>query len=214
MRNVRIFYKKTDKMKFVSHLDFNRFMIRMIRKSSIPVWYSEGFNPHPYITFALPLSLGFESVYEVMDLRLEDDNFKNDDLLKALSAEMPDGIELLEASNPVMKVGEVSFASFDIDFDEDLDKVKFALNEFLLNEHIYAEKRTKKGGAKMIDLKEFIKAFEVRENKLILVLAAGGKNNLNPKLLLDEFNKTQENKLPSYLITRTMLYNENMERFA
>ena len=44
-------------MKFISHLDMQRFMIRMIRRSGIPVWYSEGFNPHPYITFALPLSL-------------------------------------------------------------------------------------------------------------------------------------------------------------
>ena len=61
MRNVRLFYKKLGNMKFVSHLDMSRFIIKVIRMSKIPVWYSEGFNPHPYITFALPLSLGFES---------------------------------------------------------------------------------------------------------------------------------------------------------
>ena len=81
MRSVRLFFKKYGNMKFVSHLDMNRFMIRMVRMSGIPVWYSEGFNPHPYITFALPLSLGFDSDWEIMDIRLDKDEFKNEDVL-------------------------------------------------------------------------------------------------------------------------------------
>lgn len=214
MRSVRIFYKKKGEIKFISHLDLNRFMIRMVRKSGIPVWYSEGFNPHPYITFALPLSLGFESDYEVMDIRLDDDNFKNSDVLKALSAEMPFGIELFEASNPIMKAGEVAFASFDVEFDTELGKVTDDIISFLSREHIFAEKKTKKGGTKIIDFKEFIKDFKVEGNKLILILSAGGSNNLNPKLLLDAYNKESGKKLPPSFITRTMLYNSNMERFA
>lgn len=214
MRSVRIFYKKKGDMKFVSHLDLNRFMIRMIRKSGIPVWYSEGFNPHPYITFALPLSLGFESEYEVMDVRLDDDNFKNEDVLKELSAQMTEGIEFLEASNPIMKVGEVAFASFSIDFDEDFAAILDNLISFLSSEHIYSEKKTKKGAIRILDLKEFIKDFAIEGNKLKITLAAGGSNNLNPKLILDEFRETLNDKLPPYLITRTMLYNLEMERFA
>lgn len=214
LRSVRIFFTKTDKMKFVSHLDFNRFMIRMIRKSKIPVWYSEGFNPHPYITFALPLSLGFESSYEVMDIRLEDDHFKNEEVLKALSCQMPKGIKLLEASNPIMKSGEVAFASFCVDFSELSQKMSEDLYNFLSSEHIFAEKKTKKGAKKILDLKEYIKSFEIKENNLLLTLAAGGSNNLNPKLLLEEFNKKSEEPLPPSFITRTMLYNEKMERFA
>ena len=68
LRNVRIFYEKKGRMKFVSHLDMNRFMSRLIAKSKIPVWYTEGFNSHIYINFALPLSLGFESDYEVLNV--------------------------------------------------------------------------------------------------------------------------------------------------
>ena len=214
MRSVRIFYKKKGNMKFVSHLDLNRFMIRMIRKSGIPVWYSEGFNPHPYITFALPLSLGFESDYEVMDVRLDDDNFKNEAVLKELSAEMPEGIEFLEASNPIMKAGEVAFAAFSVEFDEGFNTISEKLNAFLSEEHIYSEKKTKKGAVKILDLKEFIKDFSLEENKLKITLAAGGSNNLNPKLLIDEFERRLNDKLPSCLITRTMLYNNEMERFA
>ena len=214
MRSVRLFFKKTGDMKFVSHLDLNRFMIRMIRKTDIPVWYSEGFNPHPYITFALPLSLGFESQYEVMDLRLDDDNFKNEDVLKELAEKMPLGIEFFEVYNPIMKAGEVAFASFDIDFGEDFSKISENLSAFLSNEHIFSEKKTKKGSIKILDLKEFIKDYKLTDNKLTLTLSAGGSENLNPKLILDEFSRAINDKLPPSLITRTMLYNIKMERFA
>ena len=76
LKNVRLFFKKDGPLRFVSHLDMNRVMTRILRLSKVPVWYTEGFNPHPYITFALPLSLGFSSEYEVMDFRLDDDNFE------------------------------------------------------------------------------------------------------------------------------------------
>ncbi len=70
MKNVRVFYEKKGRLKFVSHLDMNRFMSRLITKSKIPIWYTEGFNQHIYMNFAVPLSLGFEGFYEIMDIRL------------------------------------------------------------------------------------------------------------------------------------------------
>ncbi len=65
-------------MKFVSHLDMNRFMIRLINKAKIPVWFTEGFNRHAYLNFAVPLSLGYEGLYEVLDVRIIDDNYSLD----------------------------------------------------------------------------------------------------------------------------------------
>ena len=82
MKNVRLFYSKTGRMKFVSHLDMTRFMSRLIAKSKIPVWYTEGFNQHIYMNFALPLSLGYEGLYEVMDFRLNDDSYPLEECLK------------------------------------------------------------------------------------------------------------------------------------
>ena len=61
--------------------------------------------------------------------------------------------------------------------------------------------------------KEFIKSFSVDNSALKLVLSAGGSNNLNPKLVLDAFEKHTETKLPYYLISRNMLFNEKMETF-
>ena len=70
LRNVRIFYEKKGRMKFVSHLDMNRFMSRLIAKAKIPVWFTEGFNQHAYMNFAVPLSLGYVGLYEVVDVKI------------------------------------------------------------------------------------------------------------------------------------------------
>lgn len=199
-------------MKFISHLDMNRFMIKMVRRSKIPVWYSEGFNPHPYITFALPLSLGFESEYEVMDVRLDDDSFSDEETYNALKKCMPDGIVFFDFGCPQMKTGQIAYASFKITFDEDISNFINLLNDFLSSSVINAEKKTKKGLIKIINLKEYINKFSIDNNGVNLILSAGS-NNLNPKLILDTFTTKYNIKLPSYSVTRTMLFDGQMNEF-
>ncbi len=211
MRSVRVFFKKYGNMKFISHLDLNRFMIKMVRISGIPVWYSEGFNPHPYITFALPLSLGFESCYEVMDIRLDDDSYPNAMVYNSLKPLMPKGIEIISCSNPVMKAGDITYAEFLVEFDEKIPEKEFI--NFISADRIEAEKRSKKGGFKTVDLKEYIYSYSLNEQSLKLVLAAGGSNNLNPKLLLDAFCSVSVCKLPTYSVTRTMIFDKDMNVF-
>ena len=213
MRSVRVFFKKEGRTKYISHLDLNRFMLKIIRKSKIPVWFSEGYNPHPYITFALPLSLGFESDYEVMDIRLDDDSYSNDSVFNALSGLLPVGFELIKCTDPIMKAGQVCFADYKIVFDSEDSSVVNELYSFLQSDSIVSSKKTKKGTIKEIDLKNYIKDFSLNGTTLNLTLAAGGSNNLNPKLVLDAYTSFKSVSLPYYNITRTMLYNENMEIF-
>ena len=213
MRSVRVFFEKKGDIKYISHLDLNRFMLKIIRMSKIPVWYSEGFNPHPYITFALPLSLGFESDYEIMDIRLDDDSFKNEEVYNSLKPLFPEGLKLFSCEDPVMKAGQVAYADYKIEFDSVPDGYMSGLEQLLNNDAIIAKKKTKKGTYKDIDLKEFVKSFSVNDNTLSITLSAGGSNNLNPKLILDTFSQRNEIETPYYKVTRTMLYNENMEKF-
>ena len=67
---VRIRFSKTGRARYISHLDLNRTMTRAVRRAGLPIWYTEGFNPKPKITFAAPLSIGTESMCEFMDIRL------------------------------------------------------------------------------------------------------------------------------------------------
>ena len=213
MKDVRIYFQKLGRMKFISHLDLQRFMIRMIRMSGIPVWYSEGFNPHPYVTFALPLSLGFESTYDVLDLRFDDEDYPLSKALEKLRAVMPEGINLIGIGEPQMKVGKIAWARYQIDYDGLSKNIQDELIAFFSQSEILTEKRSKKGKINTVDLAPSIKNAEVTDRGIELVLAAGGSDNLNPKLLLEAFEKANNTKLPYATVVRTMLYDAEMNEF-
>ncbi len=209
MKNVRLFFKKSGPLRFVSHLDMNRVMTRLLRLSKVPIWYTEGFNRHPYITFALPLSLGFSSEYEVMDFRLEDDNFNIKTAEKMISDVCPDGIEVIALKEPVFKSGKIAFADFEITFFKDSLADKNSLNIFLSLPQIIVSKKTKKGGLKEIDLAEKIKSFEIvdgKELRLKLRLPAGGEDNVNPKILIDRYLSDIGKNNGFYTVVRTGLF--------
>ena len=73
MVNTRAVFRKYDRAKFISHLDLYRCMQRAFKRSSLSVWYTEGFNPHLYLMFPLPLSLGYESDCEIIDFSLTEE---------------------------------------------------------------------------------------------------------------------------------------------
>ena len=215
MRSVRVFYKKKNLLRFVSHLDMNRLMPRIIRKTNIPVWYTEGFNSHVYINFALPLSLGFESDYEALDFKVTDDDFSNEAVFSELSRVMPEHIEIIKVADPVFKPGKIAFAKFRISF-EDGGAIARSLEEFLKAESITVLKKTKKGTMKEVELADKIARFDIKLNvntQLEIVLSAGA-DNVNPQLLLSAFENFYGEALPDFHITRTMLYTEDLEEFC
>ena len=211
MRNVRIFYEKKGRMKFVSHLDMNRFMSRLIAKAKIPVWFTEGFNQHAYMNFAVPLSLGYVGLYEVMDVKITDDNFSLSRLIDDLNAVSTPDIRFLKAAESVMHVKEIAFCEYELLFDEiDCDK----LSSFFSQPSIICEKKTKKGGVKDIDIAPLIKKAEIEDNKLTLILTAGNENNLNPSLVMTAFFDYCGINPLFYEVKRVMIYNKNLEKFV
>ena len=76
MRSVRIWFSKTGTAKYISHLDLTRCLIRTFRRTTVPLWYTEGFNPRPHLVFGLSLPLGVEGLCEDFDIRLDDDSYK------------------------------------------------------------------------------------------------------------------------------------------
>ena len=216
LKNVRLFYKMGDRMKFISHLDMTRFMSRLIRRAELPVWYTEGFNPHLYMTFALPLSLGFECDYAVVDIRLLDDNYDISLLPEKLNAVCPPYIKFLNATEPVKKAGDVAAAKFNITFD-DGGELKSALQEFFSRDSIVVLKKTKKGGENEIEVADKIKSFCIDEaggNTLLkITLPAGSTENLNPELFLAKFFAQYE-KYYCYTVNRTAIYDSEGKLFV
>ena len=213
MKSVRIFYTKTGRMKFVSHLDMNRLMIRVIRKSGIPVWYTEGFNRHIYINYAVPLSLGFEGVYEVMDIRLTDDDFSFEEAIDRLNAAAPADIEFLRAEAPVLPTVDIAFAEYELTFDPENAHLYEKLKEFLSKESVICQKKDKKGRIKEFDIIPKIKSAEFKDGKALLVLSAGNEGNLNPSLVLSKFFE-ETGIAPAFCsVKRLMLFDKDLKPF-
>ncbi len=203
-------------MRFISHLDMTRFMARTIRRAELPVWYTEGFNPHLYMTFALPLSLGFESDYGVLDIRILDDDYDISTIPEKLNAVCPPYIKFLDATEPIKKAGDVAAAKFNVTFD-DGGELKDALKQFFSRDSIIVLKKTKKGGEKEIEVADKIKSFyldQADENTLLkITLPAGSTENLNPELFLNKFFE-ENGKYYCYKINRTAIYDTNGKLFV
>lgn len=195
MRAVRVWFAKTGGAKYISHLDLNRCMLRAVNRARLPVWYTEGFNPHPYITFALPLSLGIESEAEPMDMRIEGD-ISDDEIKTRLAGVMPEGLAIKEVCPAENDAKEICYAGYlmELEFENAQDAEEFSrLSKNLIDAGtLKAQKTGKKGKhkvAKEIALNDFIFSFDAHSegNTVMIdtVLSAGNTLNLNPALLLD-----------------------------
>ena len=92
---IRVKYKKEDEMIFISHLDLQRLLQRAFRRAKINLSYSEGFNPHPKMSYGNALALGVESQGEYVDIEIEDD-ITVEEFLKRINEELPDGIKFVK----------------------------------------------------------------------------------------------------------------------
>lgn len=218
MKNVRIWFKKDLECRYISHLDLNRTMLRALHKSRIPIWHTEGFNPHPFATFPLPLSLGFRGINECMDVKLEDDDYSFKEIIPKLNACLPMGIRVFDVTEVIMKAGKVAYASFTIRISEastPSSAICADLRKLFSKDTIEVEKKSKRG-MKTVDIKQGIKSFEIKEMLdcavLEIVLSAGSSDNVNPNLIITALEA--ETGLEYELdITRNDLYNAEMELF-
>ena len=188
----RAFFKKTGRAKYISHLDLYRTIQRSFQRAKLPVWHTLGFNPHIYLTFPLPISLGYEGVYESFDFRLITD-MEPEETVARLNAALPEGIVIVGMAAPVRKAEAIVKAEYTMllsgkGFDGDTLLAKW--QEFMAQNEIMAEKRSKKG-IKTVDLKTMIHFTEGAKEgdalALKLTLTAGINVNLNPTLVTDTF---------------------------
>lgn len=176
----RLFFNKYEEMKYISHLDLLRFMDRILRKSGIPVKYSQGFHPRPKISLGNPISLGTDAFNEAMDIELRED-MTNEELFKRLNNKCVIGFEFTK----VMDIdGKTSIA-------EEYKEMKFEIQgpgsslekiENLLGQDEIILTKEKKGKIESKDLKPRIKNYEIdkEKNKITIIL-----ENMSPNSLLN-----------------------------
>ncbi|MDE7292900.1 MAG: TIGR03936 family radical SAM-associated protein, partial [Oscillospiraceae bacterium] len=153
---VRVFLKKQSRAVYISHLDLLRAMQRALKRSGLPVWYSEGFNPRIYLNFPLPLSLGIEGEREPMDF-YGIEEIPMEEFALRLNEVCPEGISVISAGAPVHKNRDIGSAEYRAVFSGNVPEIERAFGEFLASEKIEVKKRSKKKGEITLDIKPHIK---------------------------------------------------------
>ena len=212
MIDTRIFYEKCGRIRYISHLDMNRLMQRALARARLPVWFTQGFNPHLYLTFPLPLSLGFESKSEMMDIRLTEPVLP-EEVKARLNAQLPEGLSVFEVAPPQMNAAQIAFCDYTITLPGSVA----AQLEAFLSGPIIVQKKTKRGPAEM-DIRPhlILRGLQEQEGKtqLFLRCAGGPALNVNPSLAMEAFCREYHREAPDIDYLKTAVLTAGGERFC
>ncbi len=188
----RLRFSKYDLIRFIGHLDLMRVFQRAIRRANLPIAYSQGFNPHQILSFALPLSLGMTSQGEYIDLEMKE-LIDPTEITVALNKTLPEGLRIISTitlqPNYPSAMAQVEGAQYKVKLEPFVQLLDLSLliDQFLQQQELWIEKKTKKQ-QKLVNIREDIHHIElVRENTetfLLIMLSAGSKQNLKPELVM------------------------------
>lgn len=196
MNRYVIRFAKDGYLKYTSHLDLLRLFKRGFKKAGVPLDFSQGFNPHPKMVFAQPLSLGYTSQCELLEFETTQ-SINPEKVGEAMKEIMPMGITIQEckALNVPVKslAAAVETVTYEVIFpikqDQKNDKEKVIA--YLSQEEIFAKKRQKKT-KKMVDveIRSKIRTIDLADSEqltLNMTLDGGSASNLSPELVITTF---------------------------
>ena len=210
MNKIRFRYKKTGRAKYISHLDMMAALQRAFIRAGVHLSYSGGFNPHPYISCALPLSVGAESICELVDVAVEDGVIPDLRTIK-----LPEGVEINEVYTSARKFNDISWIEIlvQMHYDNHIDDVTAkGIQDSLKRSSIIISKRTKRG-SKELDIAPYIKDVQFCPGEKSTFKAKISAQN--PTLNIDDIENAFDYHLkPDYIcIKRIELYDSNMVKF-
>lgn len=212
MKRLRVKFIKGEELKYLSHLDILRTFTRAIRRSGVPVIYSQGFNPHPNMSFALPLSVGVTSEGELVDIDVED-IITPEVFIKTINKGLPKDLKVIDAEETDVKsniMAIIKGAIYKVRIDgENLSDIINKVKLLLLSNEILMQKETK-SGVKESNIRPAIQNIEVIDCKdnfanLLMKLDAGSQSNLKPDLVVEALKKYDDLKVSDITIHRLEL---------
>lgn len=195
---IRIRFAKQGMMKFVGHLDMVRYFQKVMRRANVDIVYSEGFSPHPKMSFAAPLGVGIISRGEYFDIEVNSTKSSRI-MMEALNRQNVEGVEVLsykslpkEAKNAMSIVAGVDYFVYLDRFSKDVT------DKFYHQQSIPVLKKTKRS-EKIVDIKPMIYEMERRDNGIFMKVAQGSAANLKPELVIQELAQFANVTLPEFV---------------
>jgi len=177
MKKVRIQFSKSGPLCYIGHLDFLKVFQQTIRRAGVDIAYSQGFNPHMQLSFALPLPLGMNSKNDYADIVM-DAEFNEADMVSRLNASAPDGL-VVHTAWEFLGQGAAALA-FLADYHLNADVDECVIDSVLGKDSIIIPKKTK-SGVKDTDIRpDIINIVKHADGGVAMRLAAGSSRFINP----------------------------------
>jgi radical SAM-linked protein len=161
-------FSKLGDIKYLSHLELMNTIVRALRRAQLPVRYSEGFHPHPKLTFATPLPVGLESLDEYMDIELLPiGQYTESGIIERLNSVFPLGIKALEVSFIPLQLKSLSamiksqsylttLLDEPLGLDIESSRVEGILRDFSIETSVEVEVE-RKGKKKIVNIKPLLR---------------------------------------------------------
>ena len=190
----RLLFSKTGRARYISHLDLMRTFQRAFARAKIPIKHTEGFHPHPFVSIALPLSVGYSSQCEILEFGLLEGT-GHDEVPARLTAAMPEGIVVHTCYPAERKLKELAFVNYIMNFEYPEGRPQAcepAMAELLGQKSLVVQKKSNKSkkGFTEVDIIPLIKSWrmECQSDTMTLDLVVAAQNpGLNPELIRGAF---------------------------
>ena len=215
----RLLFEKSGNAVWISHLDLMRLFQRAFKRAGLPLTHTQGFNPRPSVSIALPLSVGVESTCELLDFTLDGELVPCEEICKRLNETLVPGVRVREVYNTGRKLKELAFldCSVTLEYDNGIPAdAQDQLQALFSAESLIVPKKGK-NGIQDQDVIPLIKKLEIRagEKELVLNTRTCCQNpSLNPMQLVAAIGLHLPELKPDFAkCSRLEIYDINQEVF-
>lgn len=213
---LRALFQKTGSAVYISHLDLMRLFQRSFKRAGLPLTHTQGFNPRPSVSIALPLSVGVESRCELLDFELETDRFSNEEIRSRLNQSLIDGVSVLEVYGGGKKIKELALLDCvaALQYDGGVPgNARQQIEELFSREDVTVEKKGKNGtvAQNIIPMIRSLAVVPGADGTLEIRARICCQNpSLNPMLLGAAISKYLPDLSPDFIrISRAEIYDAN-----
>ena len=171
----RLLFQKTGRSVWISHLDLMRLFQRAFKRAGLPLTHTQGFNPRPSVSIALPLSVGVESCCELLDFELDGIDASSDEIRDRLNSCLVEGVQVLCVYKDGRKLRDLSLLRclLALEYDNGAPETCVCTLLDLFNRPAVIVPKKTKNGMQEQDIRPMIREFEIeRKGDTVLQLHA------------------------------------------
>lgn len=217
---LRLLFEKKSNAVWISHLDLMRLFQRAFKRAELPLTHTQGFNPRPSVSIALPLSVGVSSCCELLDFELDGVQISCDDICDRVNHTLVDGIRVLQVFPAGKKIKELSYLQCQVmlEYDQGVpENAAERIHSLFSREEVMVQKKSKNGTQDQ-NIIPMIKAFDLAQedaNTLTITATVCCQNpSLNPMQLSAAIERHLPELKPDFSrCCRLEIYDGNLDVF-